>query len=185
MSLTESKDMAMGTPAPNFNLPNTIDGKLIELKTYAANKPLLIAFICNHCPYVLHIIEQFTDVANRYQKKGIACVAISANDITSHPQDAPDKMLSFANTHGFEFPYCFDESQAVAKAYQASCTPDIYLFNQAHLLVYHGQFDNASPGNDEAVTGNDLRQAMDCLLQNKPMPAVQHPCMGCNIKWRE
>ncbi len=183
MGLTPSNMLPLGTDAPDFNLVNTIDDQMISPTTYAANKPFVVAFIYNHCPFVVHIMDQFTAIANTYQKRGIAFIAISANDISTHPDDAPEHMRTLALAKQFEFPYCYDADQSVAKAYDAACTPDFYLFDQAHKLVYRGRFDDATPNNAVAVTGQDLCQAMDALLDNQPISPEQTASIGCNIKW--
>jgi len=177
--------LPLHTSAPEFSLINTVDGATITLNSFARNKPVMIAFICNHCPYVVHLIDPFTQLANEYQEKGIATVAISANDIATHPDDAPDKMQQLAREKGFSFPYCYDETQAVAQSYQAACTPDFYLFNDQHQLVYRGRFDASKPNSGIAATGDDLRQALDALLNNQPIDANQIASMGCNIKWKQ
>ena len=185
MSLTPSNMLALGTHAPDFTLPNTLDPDVfVSPSTYATHQPLLIAFICNHCPYVIHIIEKFVAIATHYQQQGIPCIAISSNDVTTHPEDSPKNMHEFARLHHFPFPYCYDENQAVAQSYLAACTPDFYLFNKTHQLVYRGRFDAATPGNDMAVTGEDLERALRALIDNKAISTHQHPSMGCNIKWK-
>ncbi len=166
MTLTPSNMLALGTTTPNFNLVNTVDNTIISPATHAKDKPLLVAFICNHCPYVIHILDQFTTMANTYQQKNIATIAISANDITTHPEDAPDKMKTLAKEKGFLFPYCFDESQQTAKDFNAACTPEFYLFNAQHKLIYRGRFDASKPNSTIGVTGNELQAALDAALQN-------------------
>ena len=183
MTLTPSAMLELGTLAPEFSLINTVDQRIISLREYAKDKPVVILFMCNHCPYILHIIEQFNRVAKTYQQKGIAFIGISANDINTHPQDAPEHMHTLSKKLGLCFPYCFDETQEIAKAYHAVCTPDLYLFNTSHHLVYRGRFDDSTPGNDTPVTGKDLTQALDLLLADEPIPTQQHPSIGCNIKW--
>ena len=175
----------LGTKAVDFTLADTVSGQQLNLSHYAAGQPVLIAFICNHCPFVVHIIERFAAVVAEYQKKGIQCIAISANDIEEYPQDAPDKMTAFAQQYQLSCPYCFDETQQVAKSYQAACTPDFYLFDSDLHCVYRGRFDAATPGNEAAVTGHDLCAAMDQLLLGKEVDQQQYPSMGCNIKWRQ
>ncbi len=184
MSLTPSNMIALGSQATDFSLINTIDGHTVTASTYAHNKPMLVAFICNHCPYVIHVLDSFVTLANQYQQQGVAVIAISANDVTTHPDDAPEKMQQLAIDHDFRFPYCFDESQAVAKAYDAACTPDFYLYNAQHELVYRGRYDASTPGTNTPVTGNNLRAAIEALLHQQPQSQQQHASLGCNIKWK-
>ena len=176
--------LEIGTQAPDFSLPEPASGKSVSLSDYAG-KPLLVVFSCNHCPYVLHIIESFTAFANQAQRQGLAVVMISANDVGGYPADSPEKMAALAQNQGFEFPYLYDESQQVALAYHAACTPDFFLFDSAHRLVYRGQFDASRPGNNIAVDGSDLKAAVDALLTGSKISAEQIPSVGCNIKWRE
>lgn len=173
----------IGTRAPDFTLPEAGSGKQVQLSDYNG-RPLLVAFSCNHCPYVLHIIESFSAFANAALKRGIGVVMISANDATGYPQDGPQKMAEFAQQQGFEFPYLYDESQQVARAYQAACTPDLYLFDASHRLVYRGQYDGSRPGNAVVVDGADLEAAVDALLAGNAISTEQIPSVGCNIKWR-
>lgn len=185
MALTPSNMLALGTKAPDFSLPDTVSGDMLSLADVASNKATVVMFICNHCPYVIHIIDQLVQVAKTYQAKGVSFVAISSNDVENYPQDAPDKMAQYAKEQGFSFPYLYDETQTIAKAYDAACTPDFYVFDQDLQCVYRGRFDAATPGNDEPVTGRDLTQALDCLLSDNPVAQTQQmPSMGCNIKWR-
>lgn len=184
MVKTASSMLPLGTKAPDFTLKNTVDGQDLTLSRYAEGSPVVIAFICNHCPYVVHIIDGFVELAKYYQKHSIKFIAISSNDIANHPDDAPDKMQAFAKSHQFTFPYCYDESQQTAKTYQAECTPDIYLFDAEHHCYYRGQFDGATPGNDVPVTGEKLQQAIEAVLKNELSPEEQNPSMGCNIKWK-
>ena len=183
MARTPSTMLELGTPAPHFTLPEPATGKQVSLDAFAG-RPLVVAFICNHCPYVKHIVGQLSEVARRYQQKGIAFVAINSNDVEHYPDDHPDKMIGFGREHGFTFPYLYDESQAVAMAYRAACTPDLYLFDASHHLVYRGQFDASRPHNEVSVTGHDLIEAMDALLSGTSIPADQKPSLGCNIKWK-
>jgi len=183
MARTPSTMLDLGTEAPDFNLPEPATGRAVA-KSEFDGQPLLVAFICNHCPFVLHIIDVLSVFAQEYQRRGLAVVAINANDVAAYPDDAPEKMVELARRTGFGFPYLYDESQAVAKAYRAACTPDFFLFDADHRLVYRGRFDGATPGNDEPVTGMDLRAACDALLEETPMPEDQRPSMGCNIKWK-
>jgi len=183
MALTPSTMLPLGTPAPDFSLPDT-DGKLIERDNFRGARGLLVLFICNHCPYVKHINQGLVDFAKEYMGKGLAIVAISSNDAAKYPDDGPKKMAEYKARLGYPFPYLYDENQAVAKAYHAACTPDIFLFGPEMKLVYRGQFDTSRPGNGKPVTGADLRAAADALLAGKPIPAEQVPSMGCNIKWK-
>jgi len=182
MARTPSTMLELGTPAPHFALPDPASGKIVSIDEFAG-RPLVVAFICNHCPYVKHIITQFTSVARRYQERGIAFVAINSNDVRHYPDDSPDKMVEFSRQHGFAFHYIFDELQSAAKAYRAACTPDIYLFDATHHLVYRGQFDGARPHNETPVTGLDLTNAIDSLLSGLSITLEQKPSLGCNIKW--
>lgn len=183
MADTPSTMLELGTPAPDFSLPEPATERTVSLSDFAG-KPLLVAFLCNHCPFVLHIKDVFAAFAQEYQERGLAVVAINANDVANYPADAPDKMAQMARESGFMFPYLYDESQRVAQAYQAACTPDFFLFDADHRLVYRGRFDGATPGNSEPVTGMDLRAAADALLEGTPMPQEQLPSVGCNIKWK-
>ncbi len=183
MARTPSTMLELGTPAPDFQLPEPASGQRVSLKQFK-DQPLLVAFICNHCPYVILIRQALRDLAAEYQTKGVAVVAINANDVANYPDDSPEKMIEEVQTQGYTFPYLYDASQNVAKAYQAACTPDFFLFDKQHKLFYRGQFDNARPGNNIAVTGTDLRHALDQLLDNLYPPAGQTPSLGCNIKWK-
>ena len=184
MALTPSTMMPLGTPAPNFELPDTVSGNTIKLEQASGEKGLLVMFICNHCPYVVHIEQALGKLGHDYTNKGLGIVAISANDVDNYPQDAPKKMTEFARENGFNFPYLYDQSQAVAKAYDAACTPDFFLFDKELKCVYRGQFDDSRPGNDIAVTGEDLRQAIDAMLAGDAIDENQKVSMGCNIKWK-
>lgn len=174
--------VALGTPAPDFALPDT-DGRLVSRKEFA-NKPLLVVFLCNHCPYVKHIANDLAVLARKYEEKGIRVVGISSNDVTNYPDDAPAKMRVEKQKRGYPFPYLFDESQAVARAYHAQCTPDFFLYDAQHRLAYRGQMDDSRPGNGKPVTGHDLTMAVDAVVAGKPAAVVQKPSMGCNIKWK-
>jgi peroxiredoxin len=180
----QSKMLPLGTPAPAFRLPDTVSGKTVSLEDFAANRALLVAFICNHCPYVKHILDGFVAFAREYGPRGLAVVAISSNDITTHPADSPTEMAKLAREKNFTFPYLYDESQDVARAYDAACTPDFFLFDAERRLVYRGQFDSSRPGGKEPVTGADLRAAADAVLGGKPVPEKQLPSIGCSIKWK-
>lgn len=185
MSATPSNMLPLGTLAPDFELADTISGSTLNLSSLQGDEGTLILFICNHCPYVIHIKQQLIDIANHYASKGISTIAISSNDVENHPQDAPDKMTALMQDWGNPFAaYLYDESQAVAKAYQAACTPDIYLFDKDLACVYRGRLDAATPKNDEPLTGSDLRSALECLLAGSPISETQIPSMGCNIKWK-
>lgn len=184
MALTASTQLVLGTKAPDFSLPDTTTGKQISLADFAGAKGLLILFICNHCPYVKLIQTELSALGKEYMLKGIAVVAISANDVSTHPDDGPEQMKKEAKRLAYPFPYLYDETQEVAKAYQAACTPDIYLFDAQFQLVYHGQLDDARPNTTIPVNGADLRQALDALLSGKPVNPVQKASMGCNIKWK-
>jgi len=182
MSLTPSTMLELGTSAPDFSLPDT-EGRTRTLSEFADSKGLLVVFMCNHCPYVKHIQHALAALADEYMAKGIAVVGISSNSVESHPQDGPDAMRQEAARVGYHFPYLYDATQEIAKAYRAACTPDIFLFDQSRRLVYRGQFDDSRPGNNLPVTGADLRAALDVLLEDKPPLAEQKASIGCNIKW--
>jgi peroxiredoxin len=183
MALTPSTMVPLGTTAPDFSLLD-ITGKTVCLADFADAPALLVAFLCNHCPYVKHIQRGFADFAREYQAKGLAVVAINSNDVRHYPEDRPARMVEEAKRAGYTFPYLFDETQAVAKAYRAACTPDFFLFDRQRRLVYRGQFDASRPGNGVPVTGNDLRRAADAVLSGQPVPPDQKPSLGCNIKWK-
>jgi peroxiredoxin len=184
MSLTPSTMLALGTPAPDFNLPDTISGRLLSLTELRGRAATLVMFLCNHCPYVKHINEGLVRLARDHAARGVAFVAISANDAIRYPEDGPGPMRETAQRLGYPFPYLYDESQQVARAYQAACTPDFFLFDDILELVYRGQFDGSRPGNGVPVSGRDLRAALDALLAGRPVSVDQQPSMGCNIKWR-
>ena len=183
MALTPSTMLPLGTPAPDFALPST-EGETVRLGDFGAAPALVVAFICNHCPYVKHVRKPLRDLAERYQGRGVAFVGISSNDVTTHPDDSPEKMAEEKRSVGYTFPYLYDESQDVARAYHAACTPDFYVFDADHKLVYRGQFDASRPGNDVAPTGDDLAAAIDAVLEGRPVPDDQKPSIGCNIKWK-
>lgn len=186
MAATQSYMMPLGTRAPDFALPDTISGTTKTLQELKGEKGTVILFICNHCPYVMHVKEQLIAVAKQYAAQGISTVAISANDIVNYPQDAPDKMKAMMLEWGNPFAaYLYDESQDVAKAYQAACTPDLYVFDADLSCVYRGRLDGSTPKNDVPLTGEDLRSALDNLLSGKPADREQIPSVGCNIKWKE
>jgi peroxiredoxin len=183
MPETPSTMLALGTKAPPFQLPDP-QGKLVSLDDFKNAPALLVVFMCNHCPFVKHIQSQFAELAREYQARGVAIVGINSNDVQANPDDSPEKMAEEVKQVGYTFPYLFDESQAVAKAYRAACTPDLYLFDREKLLVYRGQFDDSRPGNGRPVTGADLRSALDAVLAGHAVPAAQKPSIGCNIKWK-
>ena len=184
MALTPSTMLDLNTAAPDFRLPDVVSGQTVSLNSFTDKKALLVMFICRHCPYVKHIKTELGKLGLDYRAKDIGIVAISANDATSHPDDAPESLKEFAKEEGYTFPFLYDQSQAVAKAYTAACTPDFFLFNRDRKLVYRGQLDDSRPGNGKPVTGRDLRAAMDAVLADKPVNANQVPSIGCNIKWR-
>jgi peroxiredoxin len=180
----QSRMLALGTKAPEFRLPDATTGETVALEDFAAARALLVAFVCNHCPYVKHVLDGFVSLAREYAPKGLATVAISSNDVESYPQDAPAHMASLARSRQFNFPYLYDESQTVARDYEAACTPDFFVFDSERKLVYRGQFDGSRPGGKTPVTGADLRAAVDALLAGKPVPPAQIASVGCGIKWR-
>lgn len=184
MVAVNSTMLPLGTVAPSFRLPDATTGKPVALEDLATAPALLVMFICNHCPYVKHIRTGLAAFGRDYRARDLAIVAINSNDITTHRDDRPEKMAEEARSAGYSFPYLFDESQAVAKAYRAACTPDFFLFDRARRLVYRGQFDDSRPGNDRPVTGADLRAAADAVLAGKTITTEQHPSIGCNIKWK-
>jgi peroxiredoxin len=184
MALTESTMLELGTTAPDFALTDVVTGKTVRRDDFRGSKALLVMFICTHCPYVKHIEKGLAALGKDYEGKPVSIVAISSNDVTTHPDDSPAGLKQQAKTHGFGFPYLYDETQTVAHAYKAACTPDFFLFDADLRLVYRGQFDRSRPGNGIAVTGEDLRTAIDAALAGKPPLKDQRPSIGCNIKWR-
>ncbi|MEW6444208.1 MAG: thioredoxin family protein [bacterium] len=182
MVAVSSTMLPLGTRAPEFELPSALGGT-VSLRHFAG-RPTLIMFICNHCPFVKHVREGLAALVKEYRDKGIAALAINANDWTAYPEDGPEQMAREAQRYGYTFPYLYDRTQEAAKAFRAACTPDFYLFDGEHRLVYRGQMDDSRPGNGEPVTGRDLRAAMDALLAGRSVPAEQKPSIGCNIKWR-
>ncbi len=184
MALTESTMLELGTTAPDFALTCVVTGKKIRRDDFRGKHTLLVMFICAHCPYVKHIEKGLAALGKDYAGKPIGIVAISSNDVTTHPADSPAGLKEQARTFGFNFPYLYDETQAVARAYKAACTPDFFLFDSNLHLVYRGQFDSSRPGNGIPVTGKDLRAAIDLVLAGKPAPKEQLPSIGCNIKWK-
>ncbi len=184
MALTPSTMLELGTPAPDFQLPDVVSGQKISLGTFATEKVLLVMFICRHCPFVRHIQQELARLGRDYADKNVGIVAISANDASAHPQDAPESLGEMAQSLELTFPFCYDESQETAKAYTAACTPDFFLFDASRKLVYRGQLDGSRPGNPIPVTGCDLRAAMEAVLADKPVRKGQKPSIGCNIKWK-
>jgi peroxiredoxin len=184
MARRESRMLELATPAPGFALLDTVSGRTVRLDEFAGSPVLLLAFLCNHCPYVKHLLEGFVAFARELAPQGLAVVAISSNDVAGYPQDSPVEMQRIATAKGFTFPYLYDASQAVAKAYQAICTPDFFLFDRERRLRYRGQFDASRPGSHVPVTGADLRAAAQALLQGREVRAQQVPSVGCSIKWK-
>lgn len=184
MALTPSSMLPLGTLAPGFSLPDTVSGNTLSLEQLRGRRATLVMFICNHCPYVRHVNAELVRLARDYAPRGVSFVAISANDAAKYPDDAPERMQEAARTLGYPFPYLYDQTQAVARAYQAACTPDFFLFDAALRCVYRGQLDDSRPGNGQPVDGADLRAALDAVLANRAPNPEQKPSMGCNIKWR-
>ena len=176
--------VALGTTARDFILPDTVSGKNISLKDVRGDMATVIMFICNHCPFVKHVHAELVKLANEYKTKGIGFVAISANDVVNHPDDSPVLMTQVAKQLKYPFPYLYDESQEVAKRYDAACTPDFFIYNKAGKLAYRGQLADSRPGNEIPVTGKDIRHALDCLIGDQPVTEFQRPSIGCNIKWK-
>ncbi|MBK9726726.1 MAG: thioredoxin family protein [Saprospiraceae bacterium] len=184
MSLTESNMLKLGIQAPDFNLPNVVNGNLVSLSAMNNYQAYVIFFICNHCPYVIHINPELIELCKEYLKKNVCFIGISSNDILKYPQDGPEKMREHAIRIGYPFPYLYDETQEVAKAYDAACTPDFYIFDNNKILEYRGRLDASRPNSGTPVTGEDLRNALDAVLANQPVDSIQYPSMGCNIKWK-
>ena len=183
MARTPSNMIDLGSIAPNFNLINTVDDKFISSDDCFSKKGTLIMFICNHCPFVIHVIDEIVKISNQYTNE-IDFVAISSNDVVNYPDDSPELMKKLAIDKSFNFPYLYDENQDVAKAYDAACTPDFFLYNDEKKLIYRGQLDDSRPGNEKSVDGKDLRNALDCLIKNVKNNFPQKPSIGCNIKWK-
>ena len=183
MVLTPSTMLPLGTKAPDFQLPDVVTGETISLATFEQKKALLVMFICRHCPFVKHIQKELANIGQDYRDRSLGIVAISANDVAEYPDDSADNLKIMAQELGFNFPLCYDETQSVAKAYTAACTPDFFLFNQAQELVYRGQLDASRPSNDIPVTGKDLRSAIEAILADREIGFEQKPSIGCNIKW--
>jgi thiol-disulfide isomerase/thioredoxin len=184
MARTLSTMKNLGTNAPDFVLPDTVSGKPVSLIEIKGEVATVIMFICNHCPFVLHVNDELVKLANDYSNKKISFVAISSNDVVTHPDDSPDNMKATALKMKYPFPYCYDETQEVARTFDAACTPDFFIYNDQLELVYRGQLDDSRPGNGIQVSGSDMRLALDCLLNDKPVPEEQRPSIGCNIKWK-
>lgn len=184
MARRSSRMLPLGTPAPSFALRDTVSGRTVSLESYAGSPALVVAFMCNHCPFVKHILDGFVTFAREFTARGVAVVAISPNDAVSYPQDSPVEMARLAALKDFAFPYLYDESQEVARAYQAVCTPEFYLFDRDRRLAYRGRFDASGPGNNAPVTGADLRRACEALLSGSSVPPEQIPSVGCSIKWK-
>lgn len=184
MALTTSKMLPLGTIAPDFNLPDTVSNRILSLNNLKSNSATVVMFICNHCPFVKHILPELVRITRDYQALGAKFIAINSNDIQNYPDDAPEKMRDLAHKMSFTFPYLFDETQDVAKAYHATCTPDFYIFDKHLYCVYRGRFDGSTPSNQVPVTGNDLCAALDQILTGDTINVEQHPSMGCNIKWK-
>ena len=182
MVKTASTMLPLGTKAPNFSLEN-VDGKAVTLSQFEGAPALVMIFMCNHCPFVKHVAPKLAAFAREYQAKDVAFVGINSNDVSTHPEDSPERMVQEAEERGYTFPYLFDETQEVAKAYRAACTPDFYLFDGEQRLVYRGQFDASRPESGIPVTGDDLRKALDAVLAGQAVPEEQKPSIGCNIKW--
>lgn len=184
MSRTLSTMLPLGTPAPAFSLPDVVSGKMISLDTFKDKKALLVMFICRHCPYVKHVQDEIARIGREYALKDVGIVAITSNDAENYPEDSPESSAAMAEELGFMFPFCYDENQEVAKAYNAACTPEFYVFDSARKLVYRGQLDDSRRSNEIPVTGKDVRAALDAVLANRPVNPDQIPSIGCNIKWR-
>ncbi len=182
--LTRSTMLTLGTKAPEFSLPDVVSGKTISLKDFSGKKGLLVMFICHHCPFVKHVQKELAKIGKDYENKNFGIVAISSNDIETHPGDSPENLKRQAEELGFNFPYVYDETQEVAKSYTAACTPDFFLFDKERKLVYRGQLDGSRPGSFKPVTGKDLREAIDSVLADKSVSQEQRPSAGCNIKWK-
>jgi len=183
MAMTPSMMVPLGMKAPDFCLPD-VAGKVVSLSDFQDARALLVIFMCNHCPFVKHVHHRLLELIREYQAKGVAVVAINSNDVAAFPEDSPEMMARYAGKFGYTFAYLFDESQEVAKAYQAACTPDFFLFDRDRRLVYRGQMDDSRPGNNKPVTGADLRAALDAVLEGHPVSRNQRPSIGCNIKWK-
>lgn len=184
MAKTPSQMVALGSSAIDFSLPDTVSGELKSLQGLKSESATVVMFICNHCPFVVHVVDELVQLSGEYQQKGVAFVAISSNDVANYPDDSPEKMNQLAAAKGFSFPYLYDESQEIARAYGAECTPDFFVYDGDLKLSYRGQLDDSRPGNGIAVTGKDMRAALDAMLADEPVSPDQKPSIGCNIKWR-
>ena len=184
MSFTQSNMLDLGTKAPDFNLPDTVSGNTLSLADVRGTKATVVMFLCNHCPYVIHVNEEIVRITGDYRSQGVGFVGISSNDVVKYPQDGPAEMKVHAAKTGYDFPYLYDESQEVARAYDAACTPDFYVFDGEDRLVYRGRIDDSRPGNSNPLTGTDLRAAIDAVLNGVEVNPVQYPSGGCNIKWK-
>jgi thiol-disulfide isomerase/thioredoxin len=184
LALTESNMFPLGATAPSFTLPDVVSNQEVSLEALKSDVATVIMFICNHCPYVKHVQKQLVQLANDYLPKGVAFIAINSNDTVQYPEDGPDNMKKVAEEFQYPFPYLYDESQKVAKDYQAACTPDFYIFDGKLSCVYRGQLDDSRPGNGLPVTGSYIRAALDSILNNEPIQVQQKPSIGCNIKWK-
>jgi thiol-disulfide isomerase/thioredoxin len=184
MSATPSNMLELGKIAPSFNLSEPLTGKMVSLDSIKSDKATVIMFTCNHCPFVLHVNDELVRLGNDYKEQGVSFVAISSNDVDNYPQDSPEKMAGVAEKLAYPFPYLYDETQGIAKAYKAACTPDFYIFDKEMKLVYRGQLDDSRPGNSAAIDGKDIRAALDSILAGKEVNPEQIPSIGCNIKWK-
>lgn len=184
MADTPSNMLPLGTKAPDFSLFDTVSETTLHLSKLKGEIGTLIMFICNHCPFVIHINNEIISIANEYVDKGINFIAISSNDVVKYPMDSPEKMKVHAKNEHYPFPYLYDETQEVAKAYDAACTPDFYVFDKKLKLTYRGQLDDSRPGNNQQITGKDIRHALDCLVEKKVNLEIQKPSIGCSIKWK-
>ena len=183
MAKTPTVNLELGYQAPNFQLPNVVSNKQTNYTDVAGEKATVVMFICNHCPFVVHVIDELIQIGNEYKTRGIGFVAISSNDVKNYPEDSPAKMAQLATERNFPFPYLYDETQEVAKAYTAACTPDFSVFDSDNNCVYRGQLDESRPGNNLPLDGKDLREVLDLLIAEKTIPSNQKPSIGCNIKW--
>jgi len=184
MALTESTMLPLGTKAPTFSLPDTVSGKTLNLNDLQGKKATVIMFICNHCPFVIHINDELVSLTNDYTEKGVSFIGISSNDVKGYPQDGPKRMTEHAKSAGYNFPNLYDESQEVARAYDAACTPDLYVFDAEMKLAYRGRIDTSRPGNGKPVTGEEIRKAIDLILAGEAVAEPHYPSAGCNIKWK-
>jgi thiol-disulfide isomerase/thioredoxin len=184
MAYTESNMLPLGSEVPPFYLPDTVSGEMMSFDDVASDKATVVMFLCNHCPYVIHVNDEVVRLANDYKAKGVSFVAISSNDAVNYPQDGPEEMKKHAAAVGYSFPYLYDESQNVARAFDAACTPDFYVFDGDRKLVYRGRLDDSKPKNSNPLTGKDLRAALDAVLAGEAVDEKQYPSGGCNIKWK-